>query len=288
MRTGYEMLGTVIDTSMPDLNFRLWLEKTNIFGFDEDDYEVQLPYRPGKVPLKGPQDLPVERLNVQRVIEQLAKNDLGTRKANSRFFNECQWGENRPGAIRAVITPKINVKIQRLHHDLEGNPVWIMKKYFFIDDGNFAGKEDVVALEIFDQVRKINDEQLEAPKRDINIKDLVETLSGKLGTLESTTLLPGHQVKKVSENEYCLFYYLRGTGASTYFGSRNTRNIMEVVVNVSRDKHTGLIKTIISVVNTEDEGVSWQLQPADFNELFMPTQGKKEIIESIITALKTY
>jgi len=271
----------------PDMNFRLWLEKKNIFGFDEDDYVADLPYRPGKVPLKGPQDLPIERLNVQRVIEELAKNDLGIKRGKIRFFNECQWGE-RPGAIRAVITPKINVKIQRLSNDLEGNPTWIMKKYFFIDDVNFAGKEDVVAYEIFDQVRNINDEQLDAPKKNINIKELVETLQGKLGTLESATLIPTPTIKKITDDEYILYYYLRGQGSSTYFGSRNTSTILEVCVNLSRNKYTGLIKAIINVVNTESEGVSWHLQTADFNELFMPTQGKREIVESIITALKTY
>jgi hypothetical protein len=274
-----------IDTMMPDMNFRFWLEN-NIFGFD-DSREIQNPYRPGKVPLKGPNDLPIERLNVQRVIEELSKNDLGVKRGNIRFFNECQWGSN-PGAVRAVITPKINVKIQRLHHDLEGNSVWILKKYFFIDDVNFSGKEDVVASEIFDQVKKINDEQLEAPKRNIKVSELVEALSSKLSTIESTVLVPGHQVKKVSDDEFVLFYYLRGGGASAYLGSRNARNVMEVVVNVSNDKKTGLIKSIVSVVNSQDEGASWQLQPADFNELFMPTQGKREIVESIITALKTY
>ncbi len=276
---------------MPDFNFRLWLEKTNIFGFEERDYDVEAPFRPGKFPLKGPQDLPIERLNVQRVIEQLAKNDLGIKRSNSKFFNECQWGSNS-GAIRVVITPKVNVKIQKLHEDLEGNRVWIMKKYFFIDDANFAGKEDVVALEIFDQVRNINDEQLEAPSRKINLGDLVESLSARMNALESTTLLPGHTVKRTSDNEFNLFYYLRGGGRTGYSGASNTKNIMEVVVNLSTQKTTGLIKAMVTVVSNIGSGSkgggTWVLMPSDFEEFFMPTQGKKEIIESIITALKTY
>lgn len=262
------------------MRFKLWLE--NMFGSDS---EIEFNYK--KPILRGPNDLPIERFNIQRLIEKLQKTDLGLKRGKSGFFNECQWGE-KSGAIKVVITPKINVKIQKLHNDLEGNPVWIMKKYFFIDDANFAGKEDVVAYEIFDQVKRINDEQLEVANKNIDLKEIINNLSGKLDKLESSSLLPGHSIKKVSDNEYVLFYYLRGSGASTYVGARNARNVMEVVVDLSIDKHTGLIRSIISVVNSQDEGASWQIQPADFNEFFMPSQDKREIIESIITALKTY
>lgn len=271
------------------MNFRLWLEK-NTFGFEEDDSKFS-PHRPGKFPLQGPQDLPVERLNVQSVIEQLAKNDLGVKKGRIKFFNECQWGD-QPGAVRAVITPKVNVKIQKLHHDLEGNSVWVMKKYFFIDDVNYAGKEDTVAYEIFDQVRNINDEQLERPSRDVALTELARSLSSKMNTLESSILIPTHTVKRVAENEYNLSYYLKGGGRSGYSGANTTKNIIEVIVNLSSRKDTGLIKAMVTVVTNMSSGSrgggSWSLSPSDFEEYFMPTQSKKEIVESIVTALKTY
>lgn len=276
---------------MHDMNFRLWLEGKNIFGFDEEDWGDKSPYRPGKAPLRGPQDLPIERLNVQRVIEELAKNDLGIKKATSKFFNECQWGSN-VGAVRAIITPKINIKIQKLHKDLEGNDVWIMKKYFFIDDVNYAGKEDVVALEIFDQVKNVNLEQLEVPNNKVNLKELVQSLSSKMNTLESSILLPSHEIKKASDHEYSLFYFLRGGGRTGYSGSGSTKSIMEVLVNLSMQKHTGLIKAMVTVVSNVDSGSrgggTWVLMPSDFEEYFMPSQGKREIVESIVTALKTY
>lgn len=285
------MIDVIIDTWMHEMNFRLWLEKKNIFGFEEEDWRVKVPYRPGKAPLRGPQDLPIERLNVQRVMEELAKNDLGIKKATLRFFNECQWGNN-VGAIRAIITPKVNVKIQRLHKDLEGNNVWIMKKYFFIDDVNYAGKEDVVALEIFDQIRNINVEQLDKPALKVPLRELVQSLSSKMNTLESHVLLPSHEIKKTSDYEYNLFYFLRGGGRTGYSGSSTTKSIMEVLVNLSTQKHTGLIKAMVTVVSNTDSGSrgggTWVLMPSDFEEYFMPSQGKREIVESIITALKTY
>lgn len=276
---------------MFEMNFKLWLEKKNIFGFEEKDYKANIAYRPGKALLKGPQDLPIERLNVQRVMEELAKNDLGIKKASLKFFNECQWGTN-VGAVRAIITPKINVKIQKLHKDLEGNNVWIMKKYFFIDDVNYAGKEDVVALEIFDQIRNVNIEELDKPESKISLKELVQSLSSKMNNLESNTLLSTHEIKKTSENEYNLFYYLKGGGRTGYSGSGTVKSIMEVVVNLSAQKYTGLIKAMVTVVSNMDSGGkgggTWVLMPSDFEEYFMPSQGKKEIIESIITALKTF
>jgi hypothetical protein len=276
---------------MIDFNFRQWLE-VNIFGFeDNESFDKDASYHMAKKPLKGPQDLPIERMNVQRVIEELAKNDLGIKKGVISFFSECQWGSN-PGAIRAIITPKINVKIQKLHHDMEGNKVWLMKKFFFIDDANFAGKEDVVALEIFDQVKKINDEQLEKPSKNIALEELTQALSSKMNALESHSLVPGHQVKKISENEYNLYYYLRGGGRTNYPGSGTTKNIMEVVVSLSSQKNTGLIKGMVTVVSNIDSGAkgggTWVLIPSDFVEYFMPSQGKKEIIEAIMTALRNY
>lgn len=276
---------------MHEMNFSLWLEKKNIFGFEEENWKVKIPYRPGKAPLRGPQDLPIERLNVQRMIDELAKNDLGIKKANSRFFNECQWGNN-VGAVRVVVTPKINVKIQKLHKDLEGNNTWIMKKYFFIDDVNYAGREDVVALEIFDQVKNINLEQLEKPDAKVPLKDLVQSLSARMNTLESNTLLPSHDIKKTADNEYNLYYFLRGGGRTGYSGSGTTKSVLEVVVNLSLQKNTGLIKAMVTVVSDVDAGSkgggTWVLLPSDFEEYFMPSQGKREIIESIVTALKTF
>jgi hypothetical protein len=167
-----------------------------------------------------------------------------------------------------------------------------MKKYFFIDDYNYAGKEDTVAMEIFDQVKNINDEGMEAGNSQINLTELVQAVSAKLNTLESNSLLPGHTVKKSAENEFNLFYYLRGGGSTGYSGSGSTKNIMEVVLNISKQNKTGLIKAMVTVVSNVSSGSrgggSWQLMPADFEEFYMPTQSKQEIVETILTALRTY
>lgn len=273
------------------MNFRLWMEKRNIWGFDDEDLEPNKPFHPGKTPFRGDIDLPINGFNVQRMIEQLAKYDLGFKKSKIKFMNECQWGEN-PGAVRVIVTPKVNLKIQKLHYDLEGNKVWVMKKYFFIDDANFAGKEDVVANEVFDQVKNINDEQMENPNKDVKLEELVKDLNIRLRGLISSTLLPEHTVRKNSENEFTVFYYLRGGGASGYTGASNTHNVMEVVVNLSKQRNTGLIKAMVTVVTNLSSGSqggnTWVLMPSDFEEYFMPTQGKREIIESLVTALKTY
>jgi hypothetical protein len=270
--------------------FSLWLEKTNIFGFEERDWD-STEVHPGKTPQRGPNDLPVERMNVQRVIDLLGRYQLGSKKPKSNFMSECSWGDHA-GAIRAIITPKINVKIQRLHHDLEGKEVWVMKKYFFIDDYNFAGKEDVVALEIFDQIKRINDEQLESPAPKVKLEELVQSLSSRMNALESSTLLPNHFIKKASSNEFNLSYYLRGGGRGGFGGASTVKNVMEVVVNLSQQPKTGMIKAMVTVVSNIASGSrgggTWVLMPSDFEEFFMPTQGKKEIVESIITALKTY
>lgn len=274
------------------MNFRLWMEKRDIWGFDSaDDAQLKKPFHPGKAPVKGSDDLPIEFFNTQRMIELLSRYDLGPKKAHIKFFNECQWGSN-VGAVRAIITPKLNLKIQRLHYDLENNPVWIMKKYFSVDDGNYAGKEDVVAQEIFEQVRNVNDEQLENPAKNVKLDELAQGLNAKMKALKSNSLLPEHQVKKNSDNEYTLYSYLRGGGSSGYSGSSNVHNVMEVIVNLSHQKSRGLIKAMVTVVTNLSSGSSgggtWVLMPSDFEEFFMPTQGKAEIMEAILTVLKSY
>lgn len=273
------------------MNFRLWMEKRNIWGFDETEWEPKKPFHPGKAEFRGPDDLPCTGFNVQRMIEQLARFDLGFKKSKMKFMNECQWGEN-PGAVRVVVTPKVNLKIQKLHYDLEGNKVWIMKKYFFIDDTNYAGKEDIVAQEVFDQVKNVNDEQPENPNKDVDLAELVRQLDGRLKGLASNVLLPEHQVKKNGENEFTIFYYLRGGGVGSFTGASSASNIMEVIVNVSKQRSTGLIKAMVTVAGNLSTGgkgsSSWVLMPSDFEEYFMPTQGKREIVEAIVTALKTY
>lgn len=276
---------------MRDVKFRSWLENKNIWGFEEDEWQPKKPYHPSKIPFNGPDDLPIKSFNLQRMIEMLSKFDLGFKKAQSKFMNECQWGAN-VGAVRAVVTPRLNLKIQRLHYDLESNPVWIMKKHFAIDDANYAGKEDIVAQEIYDQVKNVNDEQMENPIKDVELNELVSLLNIKMKGFTSSTLLPEHQLKKNSETEYTIYYYLRGGGASGFTGGSSVHNIMEVAINLSQNKNRGLIKAMVTVVTKLSSGSSgggsWVLMPSDFEEYFMPTQSKKEIVESILTALKMY
>jgi len=259
------------------MKFKLWLEEDN--------------YRPGKALLRGPQDLPIKRINVQRIIDILSKNDIGVKKAIVKFFNECQWGD-KSGAVKVTITPKINVKIQKLHHDLEGNDVWLMKRYYFIDDVNFAEKEDTVAYEILDEVKKVNKEQLENLSKKVDLKRLVECINSKINNIRSETLLPNQKIKKLSDNEYNLLCYVRGSGKTGYVGASTTDNINEVLVSISNHKNTGLIKIIITVISNVSSGStgggSWVLMPSDFEEVFAPSQSDDEISDFIVTALRTF
>lgn len=253
-------------------DFRLWL--------DHRDH-------PAKFHHKGPDDLPVVGFNTERMIDLLSRREIGFKKGFSRFTNECQWGEN-PGAVRVIVTPKVNLKIQRLHADREGTPVWLMKRYFFIDDGNFAGREDVVAAEVFDEVSEVNDAQMENVA-DFDMRELAQSMGDRLNGVDSSVILSGNTIKQTGQDEWTLLYYLRGGGVGSGAGASASRGIMEVVVNLSKNKNTGLIKAMVSVVNNTDEsGNAWTLSPCDFEEYFLPTQGKNEIIDAVATALKTY
>jgi hypothetical protein len=90
---------------MQDFSFKKFVEQ-DIFGFGE------------KLPLeKQEDDLPIRSFSVHRVIERLNQHQLSLGKSKSKFLSEIQWGD-QPGAIKVQFTPRLNVKIQKFHHEL--------------------------------------------------------------------------------------------------------------------------------------------------------------------------
>jgi hypothetical protein len=265
---------------MPSFAFKEWVGLRDIFGFEREVNQAQEP--------QNTDDLPVKQLSLGVLMERLGRNTLPLGLPKSKFLTEMQWG-NQPGAVRVVWTPRLNVKIQKLHHDREGNNVWALKKFFFVNDRDFAGKEDVVADEIFDQVKLVADEKLEAvlENKEFRFEDLINALSAKVQQQDNETI-DFQFMKKLNENEYDFLFYIRGGGVGTMYGPRGQRPALALIVKMGYSESTGLITSIAQLVEGVDDTSNWTIQPAEFYEVFMPTQPKREIIECIVTALKWF
>lgn len=265
---------------MTQFNFKEWIGLRDIFGFEKEINQAQAT---GKI-----DDLPIQTLTLSLVMERLGQNTLPMGMPKSRFLSEMQWG-NQPGAVRVVWTPRLNVKIQKLHHDREGNNTWVLKKYFFVNDRDFAGQEDVVADEVFEQVKLVANEQLDAVMEsgEFKFENIVWSLAAKMRQEDNETI-DFQGVKKLNENEYDLLFYLRGGGTGTMYGPKGQRPALALIVKMAYSENTGLIKAIAELVQGIDDTSSWAIQPAEFEEHFLPTQSKNEIIAAITTALKWF
>lgn len=263
------------------MNFKEWLNHKNIFGFDNEIIQAQ--------DFKNNDELPVVRFNTNAIIEQLSNYNLSVGKPFSRFPSEIQWG-TQPGAIRVICTPKLNVKIERFHYDRKGDQLWIMKKFFFVNDEQFGGKEDIVANDIFEHVKIISEQQLDAVMESSGFKfeNLVYSLVSKLRQ-QPYQVLDFNTVKKLNENEYDLSFWLRGGGTGVITGSKHGQKpALALIVKIAYNEQNGYIKSFAEFLQTSDDTANWTIQPAEFEGFYLPTQNKNEIIDSIVTALKWF
>jgi hypothetical protein len=259
--------------------FKEWFGSRDIFGFDK---EINLAQD-----IKN-DDLPIKNFSLGIVMERLGSNTLSIGVPKSKFLSEMQWGD-QAGSVKVVWTPRLNVKIQKLHHDREGNPIWVLNKFFFVNDREFAGKEDVVADEIFEQVKLVAEQQIDgvAEHYSYTLENLVYSLAARMRQQDNETI-DFQGVRKLNENEYDLSFYVRGGGVGTMYGPRGQRPAVALIVKVGYNETTGVIKSIIELVEGVDDTSNWTIQPAEFEELFLPTQPKNDIISAITTALKWF
>lgn len=266
---------------MKQMSFKKWLNEHDIFGFEREISTVQDD--------KYGEEMPIVGFNTNAVIDRLSNYNLSIGRPFSRFPSEVQWG-TQPGAIRVMWTPKLNIKIQRFHHDREGNPLWIMKKFFFVDDDHFGGKEEIVADDVFEQVKLVSEQQLDAvmENNDVKFENLVYSLAAKLRQ-QPYQVIEFNNAKKLNENEYDLSFWLRGGGTGTITGkSHGQRPALALIVKLAYNERAGYIKSIAEMIQTSDDTANWEIQPAEFEGYYLPTQNKNEIIDSIVTALKWF
>lgn len=258
------------------MNFKTWFEGRDIFGFDNE------PQEPNR---KVIHDDPVHRFDIELFTSYLAEMTLEGKESFIKFANEVHWGRG-PGAIRVWTGTGLSVAVEQLNMDLQGNPTWLMKKFYQINREGFGGYEETVASELFEQIKKINETgALERPDNAYkDLENLVVSMANKIRrTAKPYFIFEG--VRKVNDNNYIIKLGLTGHGVET----QDQQRVIENLTDVSYDPRTGKIRVInANVENHCGRNVKWEIMPSDEDFYFFPTQSRDEIIEACSVILRWY
>jgi len=258
-------------------SFSKWFEATDIYGFEkEEKKDTDAEY--------GKNEEPMRQLNVELILKYLINSKIGVNEGHEVFANEIQWG-NIPGALRITIDPKMTVRIRKLSVDLNGNYHWVAKKHFQLNRSGFGGYEDVIAQEIYQEVKKLENENLEVPSSDYSgFEDMVRSSANKMRRVAKDILLYREIVKK-SDDDYIIVFDLRGGGVQ----APGQKRIDQFQAEFAYNRSDGLIKTIVNHLESSVGGEkSWTQAPSDYQMIFFPSQDIEEIAEILGVYVKYF
>ena len=257
--------------------FKQWViqEKTDIFGFDKEiEYKRNNP-NDGK---------PIHRFDLQHCFELLGSHTIGNKEPHMKFIGEVHWG-NGPGALRVWCGTGLNVMLEKLNHDLTGEPQWITKKVFQIDQSGYGGFEDAVSYELIKELERIDGQSMDSPSREYEeLEKLTLALAGKMKrTAKDVFMFEG--IRKVDPNKYVISFGCRGHGAEAQDQSR----VLQNQTTVSFNPEAGLIRIWNTNLETPmGKAPKWEIQPSDTDWHFAPTQARDEILETIAVTMRWY
>jgi hypothetical protein len=263
------------------MRFKLWLEsQRDIFGFDDGPPATVSP---------PADDRPVRRFNINSMMEDLASRQMGTHAGFQKFPNEVQWG-TEAGAIKIEIGMQHTAYLERLVHDREGSPVWLTKRVYMINTDGYMDHPGAVAEALYGDAAKLYRTGLDGPAEDYSADALEDMVMHLVARAKETA----HQyfiyegVKRVNPHNYIVRFAARGGGVGALFSTQPQGRINEFIIDVSFCRQSGLLHTILTSVQTTDEGVSWEIQPSLFEGWFAPAQGSHEVAEALLTSMKYF
>jgi hypothetical protein len=260
---------------MKDLNFKIWLEEADIFGFDQ-----------GIEPKTSDDDEgePVHQFNFEELMDYLCDMKLPGKNPKIKLVNEIHWGDGGSGTMRVFIAPRMFVYLDRMGMDLEGNRTWLRKKSYQLNRAGYGGYERSVAESIFEEVKKIDRQPLERPTSDYKELDkLVLAMANKFRG-KARDIFIFENITKKSDNHYIIKMGVRGHG----IGAPNQQRVEANLTEIAYDAKAGKIRVINTNVESPLQGHVWALQPSDEDFYAFPSQSKDEIVEAMATFLKWY
>mgnify|MGYP006908275071 CR=1 FL=1 len=256
--------------------FQYWLVKEgkDIFGF-EKNLELEK---------KKPEDeKPIIQFNVEEMMDLLAMHSLGAKQPFIRFSNEIHWGRGN-GALRLWMGTGLNIMIERQGIDLNGTPRWICKRLYQIDPSGYGGFEDAVAEELLEQLKKIDESELDSPSREYeDLEGLVASMASVIRrTARDIFIFEG--IRKIDQYNYIIRLGVRGHGIE----AQDQQRVEENQTHVSYDKNSGVIRLLNYNVESSKAQHEWAIMVTDTDLNFFPTQTREEIVETIANTLHWY
>lgn len=268
---------------MKNLLFKQWLEFAD-YGFDQD---TRIKPRGGTQVLYG--NTPYKPPSTSLIMSELSRMPpVGTYEPYRKWNNMVEWGTGI-GALQITSSPLGSFKIfaRRCVSDLLGEQMWICKAVFPISDNEHESQEYQLIDQMYNKLNEINNSELDSPKEDFEI----ERLAWKLWTAAkrnhpSYCMFPTG-FRKQHENYYKLVFEFRGHGVER-FGSLRGGRAEQFDIDISYDKHKGMIKCWGYNIDSSLGQHSWKVQPSEWNEWFSPNQEVDEIIDCVIKIFMQY
>ena len=255
-------------------NWLITEKKKDIFGFEKHKRKDPEKKNPG---------LPVKRLNLEILTNYMANHKVGIKKGRVKFVNEAHWGFGT-GSMRTWIGTGMNVMIDKQCVDLLGNPRWITKRIYQINQEGMGGHEEAIANELLEQMELIDKQPLDSPKNDFeHLENLVATMAT---TMQRTAreIFVYEGIKKVDDSTYIIRFGVRGHGIE----APDQKRIEENQTIIHYDKKAGIIRLMNYNIESPIGQHLWEHMPTDTDLYFMPTQDRDEIIETIANTMHWY
>ena len=262
---------------MKDLNFKLWLETdlNDLFGFERD----KEPAPKNRVE----EEKPIHNFDIDELTGLLKDRHLPGKKAKIKYVNEIHWGD-RPGAIKLEISPTLALEVAKMGVDLQGNKVWLTKKYYQINRDGYGGFEENVADEVFNLIKYVDNQPLESPKSQYpELENLVVGMANKFRRVAHDIFI-FEGVTKINDTNYIIKLGVRGHGIQ----APDQQRVEENLTDISFDPQSGKIRVLNTNVESSLGGHKWEIMPSDNDFYFFPSQSRDEIIEAMSVGMKWY
>ena len=266
---------------MSKYKFKSWLEKRideiADFGLDQTRIFKDIP----------DDNQPIKDLNVEYVTKLLRRKGLGVKTAiEYGFVGEVQWGEG-VGAIKVVFSPYrgLTVSIRKLVPSLMGENIWICKSVFPVYN-IYDHTPDSLIEDLRDVVKETDENGIDSPTNSYEeLENLTFKIAQKLKSETTQKILTYHGIRLIKENEkYIISFNCSGMGRQR----QDQKRLDQFQVHVTYHKNEGYIKITGDELGDKIGKHSWQYDPSQFDEIFVPTQPREEIAEAVLQLFNSY
>jgi hypothetical protein len=247
----------------------------DIFGFERSKHADR---RPQSCNL-------TKTLNSDEIVSELVRMPLGTRQPILEWTDTVTWGGGLPGTIRLVVSPIGSYKatIRKLISDSTGQATWVCKRIYPLNLKEKRTEQDWVQI-IYEDVRKISQEGQDGSEHKFpKLERMVVNLASKIKQYAPMVFIY-EGIRKSDDDNYIIYMGYRGQGVQR----RQQRRCEQFNISVSYIKDRGLLHVWGYDITSPLRGHKWEVQPAEWNEYFTPSQKPEEIIEAIVSAVRSY